>query len=120
MRWPGCMMKIGKIALLVLLLFGAQAQAQCVPSAEYTPLWERYKNGLLLRMQDCSLEGGYSHYLMGTFHTDSPAIKKVAAPAFKVLAEVDVAAFELVAQPESQARVLKEITYPLLTQGLSL
>lgn len=111
-----------KSLLLTLLLFlaavpAASAFDACAPDAKttYAPLEERYRKGVLFRIERCKSP---TSYLLGTMHTDDPAVIARAAPAFNALDKMKVAVFEIISTPETQRTVAQFMFLPPESKGL--
>jgi hypothetical protein len=107
-------MKILHGALLVLLVqFPAQSYAfdPCHPDeGKYTPIAERYDNGLVFKIEKCGVEPSY---ILGTIHTDNAEVINKAAFAFDIMAASKSAHFETLFEGEDIKEQLEASYFPV-------
>jgi len=103
---------ITRLSILGLLLSAPQAQAfdPCTDASHYAPLKQRYKLGLLFKVEKCKAPVSY---IFGTMHLARPQVTQAAASAFLTLYNVQAAGFEL-AEDESAigSTLLKSAVVP--------
>lgn len=104
-------MRLLYFSFAVLLAFQAQAFDPCSEAdrAAYKPFAERYRVGLLIRIERCQLKPSY---LFGTMHSDDPAVAARAAPAFSALTSTRTALFEIVSDSSTQTQAVGYMLLP--------
>ncbi len=89
----------------------------CVPGnrQSYTPIHERLEKGLLFRIEHCAYAPSH---ILGTLHTDDPAIIAQSHMAFARLRTSHTALFEVVLDAKNQKTIIQHMLLPQQQQGL--
>lgn len=93
------------------ILFSATAHAEPVCDPNYLKYYRsinaRYEKGVLFRVEKC---GRPISYVLGTFHSDHRKVKEIGDEVSPILGEVEVAAFEIVADKAAQSNIATSLT----------
>ncbi len=94
--------------LILSVLFAFPALA-CEQPQAYAPIAERAPKALLYEATDCN---GKKHYLFGTYHSDSPALKPIIAHITPYLWQSERLWVELVSSPELLVKTRRFLMLP--------
>jgi uncharacterized protein YbaP (TraB family) len=92
------------LATLLLLFFALTLQAAPAcrgkTPVDYQPIATRYQTGLLFKVGKC---GEAPSFILGTVHSDDPAIIEAASAAFAILPHAKAAGFEYIEPKDADA-----------------
>lgn len=98
------------IAALFFVVFTSSAGAAFDPCAkDYTPIAQRYTNGIAFLVQKC---GGAQNVIVGTMHSDSPDIVKLHENGIEVMKVAKNALFEVKFDNNAMLAALKTMYFP--------